>query len=144
MGGIYALINYYDEIHGYILLNSIDRIDHTLYSTEDGGKVWKQASLVGSGGNIELCIGGKKHALAIQSSRVSHFELKNGNNFLTGSFETGIKRDNGKLYPSTVSFASIIETGESSFYVPMGVVLAFGNDSFGTQEIYDIVRKQAN
>ncbi|NOJ71319.1 hypothetical protein [Paenibacillus alvei] len=105
---------------------------------------------VGSGGSIELSIQGKKHNLAILSSRVSHFGLKNGNNLMTGSFETEIKDDNGNLVPSTVSFASIIETGEKFFYVAMGtfedgpVVLSFGDDSFGTQEIRDLVRGQAN
>lgn len=105
---------------------------------------------VGSGGSIELSIEGKKYNLAILSSKVYHFELKNGHNLMTGSFETEMKDVNGNLVPSTVSFTSIIETGERFFYVVMGtiedspVVLSFGDDSFGTQEIYDIVRDQAN
>lgn len=105
---------------------------------------------VGSGGSIELNIEGKKHTLAILSSLVSHFKLKNGNNLMTGSFESEMKDTNGNLVPSTVSFISINETGERFFYVVMGtveegpVVLSFGDDSFGTQEIRDIVRGQSN
>lgn len=106
--------------------------------------------LIGSGGSIDLSIEGKKHNLSILSSLVSHFELKNGNHLLTGSFETEIEQDNGNSVPSTVSFTSIIETGEGIFSVTMGtieegpVVLIFGDDSFATQEIYDIIREQAN
>lgn len=106
--------------------------------------------LIGNGGSIDLSIEGKKHSLSIQSSLVSHFELKNGNHLLSGSFETEIEQDSGTLIPATVSFTSIVETGEGIYSVTMGtieegpVVLIFGDDNFATQEIRDIIREQAN
>ncbi|MCK6075369.1 hypothetical protein [Paenibacillus silvae] len=106
--------------------------------------------LVGSGGSIDLNMDGQKHNLSILSSLVSHFELKNGTHLLTGSFETEIQQDDGTLVPSTVSFTSIVETGEGIYSVTMGtiedgpVVLMFGDDNFATQEIRDIIRGQAN
>ncbi|WP_145321540.1 hypothetical protein [Paenibacillus xylanexedens] len=106
--------------------------------------------LVGNGGSIDLSMDGKKHNLSILSSLVSHYELKNGNHLLTGSFETEIKQDNETTVPSTVSFTGIVETGEGIYSVTMGtieegpVVLIFGDDNFATQEIRDIIREQAN
>lgn len=81
---------------------------------------------------------------------ISHAELKNGQNLLTGSLETEITDTNGKTVPTTISFTSIVETGDQFFYVAMGtleegpVVLSFGDDSFGTEEIYNIVRGIGN
>lgn len=105
---------------------------------------------VGEGGTGELIIEGKKHNFTINSSNISHAELKNGQNLLTGSLETEITDTNGKTVPTTISFTSIVETGDQFFYVAMGtleegpVVLSFGDDSFGTEEIYNIVRGIGN
>ncbi|MDQ0088975.1 hypothetical protein J2T12_002385 [Paenibacillus anaericanus] len=105
---------------------------------------------VGKGGSVELVIGGETHNFSIQSSLISHYLLKSGQNLLTGSFETKMNDTNGKSVSATISFAGIVETGEEIFLVPLGtieegqVVLAFGDDKFATQEIQELIREQAN
>ncbi len=105
---------------------------------------------VGKDGTAEIIIEGKTHNLSIQSSLVSHHVLSNNHNLLTGSFETEIADESGKTLPTTIGFTKIVETGEEFFLVTIGtledgpVVLPFGDDSFGTQEIYDIIWSQAN
>ncbi|MDR6726151.1 hypothetical protein J2W91_004657 [Paenibacillus amylolyticus] len=105
---------------------------------------------VGEGGTGELILGGKKHNFNINSSNISHAELENGHNLLTGSFESEITDNNGHLVPTTITFTRIVETDDQFFYVAIGtieegpVVLSFGDDSFGTEEIYRLVREQAN
>lgn len=105
---------------------------------------------VGAGGTITLTIGGNPHKLIIQSSYVTHDRLKNGQNFLTGTFETEMNDENDKAVSTTVTFASLVETGEEFFYVTIGtleegpIVLPYGDDSFATAEMKDIVGGQAN
>ncbi|MBD7966670.1 hypothetical protein [Paenibacillus gallinarum] len=101
--------------------------------------------LVGEGGTGELLIRGTKYNFTIDSSLISHVELKNGQNLLSGSFETKINDKDGKPIPATISFTNIVETEDQFFYVQLGsFILAFGDDRFGTEEIYKIIRKLGN
>ncbi|WIV20262.1 hypothetical protein QPK24_06090 [Paenibacillus polygoni] len=101
--------------------------------------------LVGEGGTGELLIKGTKYHFTIDSSLISHVELKNGQNLLTGSFETKINDKEGRPIPATISFTNIVETEEQFFYVTLGsLVLPFGDDRFETEEIQKIIRELGN
>nr|WP_154958368.1 hypothetical protein [Paenibacillus xylanexedens] len=104
----------------------------------------------GDGGTGEIVIEGKKHQFTINSSNIAHTELKNGNNLLTGTLETELVDMNGKALPTTISFTRIVETGDQFSYVAIGtieegpVVLSFGNEDFGTEEIRNFIKENAN
>lgn len=70
--------------------------------------------------------------LVIESSLVEHEKLKSGDTLLCGS-----------SLSTTVSFTMIPETAKGGYYVMLGgVFLPFGNDSFDSDEIREIVYKR--
>lgn len=91
----------------------------------------------------ELYINGVKYDLAIESSLVEHEKLKSGDTLLWGSFDGKIKLDDEKPLSTTVSFTMIPETAKGGYYVMLGgVFLPFGNDSFDSDEIRNIVYRR--
>ncbi len=91
---------------------------------------------IGKGGTGTLTIAGNTFDFIIEDASTKTATLSSGNTLLWGTFETTIKDINEKNMVTTISSASIVESGERFSYVTMGtyedgaVVLPFGDSDF--------------